>query len=32
MNAVGCYHGYVTNGVITDDVEGRTFPNERGFP
>jgi hypothetical protein len=26
INCVGSYHGYIRNGVITDDVEGRTFP------
>jgi hypothetical protein len=26
INAVGCYHGWLTNGVLTDDCEGRTFP------
>lgn len=25
INAVGRYHGFLTNGVITDDVEGRRF-------
>jgi hypothetical protein len=25
INFVGKYHGYVTNGVVTDDVEGRKF-------
>ncbi len=27
VNIVGSYHGFVTNGVIGDDVEGRKFPN-----
>jgi hypothetical protein len=31
INIVGSYHGYITAGVITDDCEGRTFPNARGF-
>lgn len=26
INVVGSYHGWITNGVITDDCEGRTFP------
>jgi hypothetical protein len=25
INAIGSYHGYVQNGQVTDDVEGRTF-------
>lgn len=25
VNAVGVYHGWIQNGVITDDCEGRTF-------
>ena len=25
INAVGTYHGYLTNGALTDDLEGRTF-------
>lgn len=25
INAVGRYHGWVQNGVLTDDCEGRTF-------
>jgi hypothetical protein len=25
INFVGLYHGWVTNGVVTDDCEGRTF-------
>jgi hypothetical protein len=25
INIVGHYHGYITNGVITDDCDGRTF-------
>ena len=25
INYVGSYHGYLTDGVITDDVEGRSF-------
>ena len=32
INVKGSYHGYIQNGVITDDCEGRTFPNARGFP
>jgi hypothetical protein len=26
INCVGSYHGFVTNGVISDDVEGRPVP------
>ena len=26
INAVGRYHGWLQNGVLSDDVEGRTFP------
>lgn len=26
VNLVGIYHGWIQNGVITDDCEGRTFP------
>jgi hypothetical protein len=26
INIVGRYHGWITDGVITDDVDGRTFP------
>lgn len=26
INIVGHYHGWIQNGVITDDCEGRTFP------
>jgi hypothetical protein len=26
INCVGSYHGYIRNGVITDDCEGRTYP------
>ena len=25
INIVGSYHGWITDGVISDDVEGRTF-------
>lgn len=25
VNVVGCYHGWIRNGEITGDVEGRTF-------
>jgi hypothetical protein len=25
INVVGCYHGFIRDGVITDDCEGRTF-------
>ena len=25
INCVGVYHGYVTNGIVTDDCEGRKF-------
>lgn len=32
INVVGHYHGWLQNGVISDDCEGRTFPNARGFP
>ena len=32
INIVGSYHGYITNGVITDDCEGRKFDeNGRGI-
>ncbi len=27
INHVGFYHGYLKNGVITEDAEGRTFPD-----
>jgi hypothetical protein len=27
INIDGIYHGWVRNGVITDDCEGRTFPS-----
>lgn len=26
INIVGSYHGYIRNGVILDDVEGRKYP------
>lgn len=26
INVMGAYHGWITDGVITDDCEGRTFP------
>lgn len=26
INHVGLYHGWLQNGVLTDDVEGRTYP------
>lgn len=26
INIVGVYHGYIQNGVITDDCEGRRYP------
>ena len=26
INVVGCYHGWVRAGYVTDDCEGRTFP------
>ena len=26
INVEGIYHGFIRDGVITDDVEGRTFP------
>lgn len=29
INCSGVYHGYITNGVITDDCEGRKF-NDQG--
>ena len=32
INCVGRYHGFIRDGVITDDCEGRQFPNARGFP
>lgn len=25
INCVGSYHGYIRNGIITDDCEGRTY-------
>ncbi|MCL5265184.1 MAG: hypothetical protein M1343_08345 [Chloroflexi bacterium] len=25
INAVGAYHGFLQNGVLSDDVEGRTY-------
>lgn len=28
INLVGFYHGYIIDGVITDDVEGRKFPSQ----
>ena len=31
VNLVGSYHGYIRNGVITDDVEHHAFPYARGF-
>jgi hypothetical protein len=27
INAVGSYHGYIKNGIISDDCEGRKFPH-----
>lgn len=27
INCVGSYHGYITNGVITDDCEKRSYPD-----
>jgi hypothetical protein len=27
INCVGYYHGYIRNGVITDDCDGRKFPD-----
>lgn len=27
INCVGSYHGYITNGVITDDCDKRVFPD-----
>lgn len=32
INIVGSYHGYLRDGVISDDCEGRTFPHARTFP
>ncbi len=32
INIIPRYHGWLQNGVITDDCEGRTFPNARGLP
>lgn len=29
VNIKGGWHGYITNGVICDDVEGKTFPERR---
>lgn len=26
INCVGSYHGWLQNGVLSDDVEGRTYP------
>ena len=26
INAVGDYHGWLVDGVLSDDVEGRTYP------
>jgi hypothetical protein len=26
VNANNCYHGWLQNGALTDDCEGRTFP------
>ncbi len=26
INHMGCYHGWLTDGVLSDDVEGRTYP------
>lgn len=31
INIVGHYHGWLQNGVISDDCEGRTFPDARGL-
>lgn len=28
INAQGIYHGYIVNGVITDDVDGRRFSED----
>ena len=27
INCPGVYHGFIQNGIITEDCEGRTFPN-----
>jgi hypothetical protein len=32
INVVGSYHGFIQDGVITDDCEGRTFPDAKGCP
>lgn len=32
INVQGCYHGYIQNGVITDDVEGRRFDENGRTP
>jgi hypothetical protein len=33
VNIKGAWHGFITNGVISDDVEGRTFAERRAtFP
>jgi hypothetical protein len=32
INIIGSYHGWIQAGVISDDCEGRQFPNARGFP
>lgn len=29
INVVGRYHGWIRNGIITDDCEGRTFADAR---
>lgn len=26
INVIGSYHGWLTNGVLSDDTEGRTYP------
>lgn len=32
INAIGIYHGFIRNGVITDDVEGRTYDASGRLP
>lgn len=32
INIVGSYHGWIADGVISDDCEGRRFPHARGVP
>ena len=32
INVVGHYHGWIRDGVITPDCEGRSFPHARAVP